>query len=197
MAKETKVKVIDLPTVVQLQEELEREKYKKRYRKALMSTIYSLIIVAAVAVLIATLALPVMEISGSSMEPTLNDKEIVLLMKTTKFKESELICFSYQNKLLIKRVIGKAGDSIKIDELGFVYVNGQAIVEPYVTDRALGECDLKFPYIVPENHYFVMGDHRSTSIDSRSSVIGAINKDQIVGKIMFRIWPFDKVGFVE
>lgn len=197
MAKETKAKVIDLPTVVQLQEELEREKYKKRYRKALMSTIYSLIIVAAVAVLIATLALPVMEISGSSMEPTLNDKEIVLLMKTTKFKESELICFSYQNKLLIKRVIGKAGDSIKIDELGFVYVNGQAIVEPYVTDRALGECDLKFPYIVPENHYFVMGDHRSTSIDSRSSVIGAINKDQIVGKIMFRIWPFDKVGFVE
>lgn len=197
MAKETKAKVIDLPTVVQLQEELEREKYKKRYRKALMSTIYSLIIVAAVAVLIATLALPVMEISGSSMEPTLNDKEFVLLMKTTKFKESELICFSYQNKLLIKRVIGKAGDSIKIDELGFVYVNGQAIVEPYVTDRALGECDLKFPYIVPENHYFVMGDHRSTSIDSRSSVIGAINKDQIVGKIMFRIWPFDKVGFVE
>ncbi len=197
MAKETKAKVIDLPTVVQLQEELEREKYKKKYRKALMSTIYSLIIVAAVAVLIATLALPVMEISGSSMEPTLNDKEIVLLMKTTKFKESELICFSYQNKLLIKRVIGKAGDSIKIDELGFVYVNGQAIVEPYVTDRALGECDLKFPYIVPENHYFVMGDHRSTSIDSRSSVIGAINKDQIVGKIMFRIWPFDKVGFVE
>lgn len=197
MAKETKAKVIDLPTVVQLQEELEREKYKKRYRKALMSTIYSLIIVAAVAVLIATLALPVMEISGSSMEPTLNDKEIVLLMKTTKFKESELICFSYQNKLLIKRVIGKAGDSIKIDEMGFVYVNGQAVVEPYVTDRALGECDLKFPYIVPENHYFVMGDHRSTSIDSRSSVIGAINKDQIVGKIMFRIWPFDKVGFVE
>ena len=197
MAKETKAKVIDLPTVVQLQEELEREKYKKRYRKALMSTIYSLIIVAAVAVLIATLALPVMEISGSSMEPTLNDKEIVLLMKTTKFKESELICFSYQNKLLIKRVIGKAGDSIKFVELGFVYVIGQAIVEPYVTDRALGECDLKFPYIVPENHYFVMGDPRSTSIDSRSSVIGAINKDQIVGKIMFRIWPFDKVGFVE
>lgn len=197
MAKKPEAKVMDLPTVSQLQQELEREKYKKRYRKTVMSTLYSLIIVAAVAVLIATLALPVMEISGSSMEPTLNDKEIVLLMKTTKFDKGELICFSYQNKLLIKRVIGKPGDSIKIDEMGFVYVNGNSVVEPYVTDRALGECDIKFPYIVPENHYFVMGDHRSTSIDSRSSVIGSIDKEQIVGKIMFRIWPFDKLGFVE
>ncbi|MBR2079605.1 MAG: signal peptidase I [Clostridia bacterium] len=197
MAKQPVKKSRELPTVTQLQEELAREKYKKRYRKALFSTVYSLIIVAAVAVLIATLALPVMEISGSSMEPTLNDKEIVLLIKTTKLSRGELLCFSYQNKLLIKRVIAKPGDTVKIDNMGFVSVNGETVVEPYITDRALGECDIEFPYTVPENHYFVMGDHRSTSIDSRSSVIGPVDREQIVGKIMFRIWPFDKVGFVE
>lgn len=196
MAKQTGAKITDLPTVAQLQEELEREKYKKRYRKTLMSTVYTLIIVAAVAVLIATLALPVMEISGSSMEPTLNDKEIVVLAKTTRLGRGELLCFSYQNKLLIKRVVGRPGDVVKIDEAGFVFINGEPIAEPYIIDRALGECDVTFPYTVPENHYFVMGDHRSTSVDSRSSVIGAVNKEQIVGKIMLRIWPLDKVGFV-
>ena len=197
MANKPKAKIKDLPTVTQLTEELNREKYKKKYRKTIMSTIYSLIIVAAISVLIATLALPVMEISGSSMEPTLNDKEIVLLIKTTKLDRGELLCFSYQNKLLIKRVIGGPGERITIDKDGFVYVNDVPIVEAYVTDRALGECDIEFPYTVPQEHYFVLGDHRSTSVDSRSSVIGPIAKDQIVGKIMFRIWPLYKIGLVE
>lgn len=196
MANKPEARVKKLPTVVQLKEELEREKYKKRFRKAFLSTVYSLIIVAAVAVLIATLALPVMEISGSSMEPALSDKEIVLLIKTTKLDYGELICFSYQNKLLIKRVIAKGGDSVNIDDMGFVSVNGAAVNEPYVMERAKGDGDVSFPYTVPNDRYFVMGDRRTVSVDSRNSVIGAIEKDQIVGKIMFRIWPLDKIGRV-
>ena len=196
MANKPEARVKKLPTVVQLKEELEREKYKKRFRKAFLSTVYSLIIVAAVAVLFATLALPVMEISGSSMEPALSDKEIVLLIKTTKLDYGELICFSYQNKLLIKRVIAKGGDSVNIDDMGFVSVNGAAVNEPYVMERAKGDGDVSFPYTVPNDRYFVMGDRRTVSVDSRNSVIGAIEKDQIVGKIMFRIWPLDKIGRV-
>ena len=196
MANKPEARVKKLPTVVQLKEELEREKYKKRFRKAFLSTVYSLIIVAAVAVLIATLALPVMEISGSSMEPALSDKEIVLLIKTTKLDYGELICFSYQNKLLIKRVIAKGGDTVNIDDMGFVSVNGAAVNEPHVMERAKGDGDVSFPYTVPNDRYFVMGDRRTVSVDSRNSVIGAIEKDQIVGKIMFRIWPLDKIGRV-
>ena len=186
-----------IPTAEQIETEILREKYNQKYKQVLRSTIYSLIVVAAVAVLIATLAFPVLQISGSSMEPTLNDEEIVVLLKTTNMKKGELCCFSYQNKLLIKRVIGLPGDKINIDENGNVYVNDEPIDEPYVTDRALGECDIAFPCYVTDNHYFVLGDHRSTSIDSRSSVIGLVSEDYIVGKIFFRIWPFDSISLVD
>ena len=174
-----------------------REKYNRTYKQVLKSTVYSLIVVAAVAVLIATLAFPVLQISGSSMEPTLNDEEIVVLLKTTNMKKDELCCFSYQNKLLIKRVVGLPGDKIDIDINGNVFVNDELLEEPYVTDKALGECDITFPCYVTDNHYFVLGDHRSTSIDSRSSVIGLVSEEFIVGKIFFRIWHFETLGFVE
>ena len=162
----------------------------------LKSTIYSLIVVAAIAVLIATLAFPVLQISGSSMEPTLNDEEVVVLIKTTNMKRGQLCCFSYQNKLLIKRVVGLPGDSIHVDADGYVYVNGNLLEEPYVIDRALGECDISFPCNVTDNHYFVLGDHRSTSIDSRSSVIGLVSEEYIVGKIFLRVWPFESISRV-
>ena len=188
---------LSLPTAKQIETEILREKYNRKYKQVLRSTVYSLIVVAAVAVLIATLAFPVLQISGSSMEPTLNDEEIVVLLKTTKMKKGELCCFSYQNKLLIKRVIGLPGDKISIDENGTVYVNEMMIDEPYAIDKALGECDITFPCYVSDNHYFVLGDHRSTSIDSRSSVIGQVSEDYIVGKIFFRVWPFDRVSPVK
>lgn len=196
MAKKKSRKNLTIPSEKQIEAEILREKYNKKYKQVLKSTIYSLIVVAAVAVLIATLAFPVLQISGSSMEPTLNDEEIVVLLKTTNMKKGELCCFTYQNKLLIKRVIGLPGDKITIDESGNVFVNDVIISEPYVTEKALGECDISFPCYVSDNHYFVLGDHRSTSIDSRSSVIGLVSEDYIVGKIFFRIWPFDKLSLV-
>ena len=196
MAFKRKKKKLQLPTVTQIEKEISREKYTYKYKKVLRSTLYSLIVVAAIAVLIATLILPVLQIQGSSMEPTLNDGEIVVLVKTTKLKRGQLCCFSYQNKFLIKRVIGVPGDSITINEEGYVFVNDEPIDEPYILDRALGECDVEFPVYVTDNHYFILGDHRSTSIDSRSSVIGLVSADQVVGRIFFRIWPFEDIGGV-
>ena len=197
MVRKKSKKNRSVPTAEQIEAEILREKYNRKYKQVLRSTLYSLIVVAAVAVLIATLALPVLQISGSSMEPTLNDEEIVVLIKTTNLKRGELCCFTYQNKLLIKRIIGLPGDKINVDQNGNVYVNDEIIDEPYITDKALGESDITYPCYVTDNHYFLMGDHRSTSIDSRSSVIGLVSEDYIVGKIFFRIWQFDTISFVD
>lgn len=197
MAFKKKKKELEFPTSVQIEKAILRERYMQKYKKVLKSTFASLIVVAAIAVLIATLVLPVLQIQGTSMEPTLNDGEIVVLIKTPKLKRGQLCCFSYQNKFLIKRVIGVPGDSIVIDDEGYVYVNDELIDEPYIIDRSIGECDISFPIYVTENHYFILGDHRSTSIDSRSSVIGLVSSDQVLGKIVFRIWPFESIGSID
>jgi signal peptidase I len=185
-----------MPRLDDLQKELKRERYRRRYRRLLRSTVNALVVVAAVAALVATLILPVLQIAGTSMEPNLNDGDIVLLVKTKDLKTGDLCAFYYSNKILVKRVIATPGDYIWIESDGTVFLNGEALDEPYITEKSLGECDVEFPYQVPENHYFVMGDHRGTSIDSRSTVIGCIAEDQMLGKILCKIWPLTEFEFI-
>jgi signal peptidase I len=151
---------------------------------------------AAVAALVATLILPVLQIEGTSMEPTLVNGDIVLLVKTKALGRGDICGFSWNNKTLIKRVIGIPGDWIEIDTDGTIYLNGEKLEEPYVEQPAFGECDLEFPFQVPQEQYFVVGDMRENSIDSRNSLIGCIPKDQIVGKVFFRVWPFKRICFL-
>ena len=188
-----KQKEVSLPSKTQVEKERKRYRRQKAYNKALRGTVYVLTIVAAVAVLIATLVLPVLQIEGTSMEPTLSNGDIVLLAKTPRFSRGDLCGFTWNNKLLIKRVIGLPGDWIEIDTSGNIYLNGEKLDEPYVQMKALGECDLEFPFQVPQEQYFVVGDMRESSIDSRNSLIGCVTKDQIVGKAFLRVWPFKSI----
>ena len=178
----------------QLRAELKRENYRHRYGRVLRSTVYSLIVVAAVAVLVAVLWLPVLRIYGSSMTPTISEGEIVVALKGSGFERGDLIAMYYSNKLLVKRVIAGPGEWVDIDADGNVYVNNEPQDEPYLTDKALGECDIELPFQVPDGRYFVMGDHRATSADSRAASIGAIPEEDIMGRIVFRVWPMPVFG---
>ena len=182
------------PTLEQLETELMREKYKHRYGRTLRSTVYILIVVAAVAVLLATLFFPVFRIYGSSMSPTVNEGEIVVSLKGASFTCGDVVVLSYNNKLLVKRVIAGPGQWVDIDPGGNVYVDGKPLEEPYLQEKAYGECTLKLPYQVPDERYFVMGDNRATSQDSRNTVVGCIAKEQIIGRAVFRIWPLSELA---
>ena len=193
--KQTKHKMTSLPTKKQVETERKRYRRQRAYNKALGGTLYVLTIVAAVAVLIATWVIPVLQIEGTSMAPTLANGDIVLLTKNTSFERGELCGFSWNNKLLIKRVIGIPGDWIEMDTDGTVYRNGEKLDEPYAEQLAVGECDLEFPFQVPQEQYFVLGDMRESSIDSRNTLIGCVAKEQIVGKVFFRVWPLKTMRF--
>lgn len=190
-------KIVCPPTTEQLEGELKRVRYKSRYRSVLRSTIYSLITVAAIAVLIATLWLPVLQVYGNSMTPTLQNGEIIFTVKMSEFEPGDIISFYYNNKILIKRVIARSGEWVNIDADGNVYVNETLLDEPYLDEKAFGDCNIELPYQVPEGRVFVMGDHRSTSVDSRNSAVGCVAQEQIVGKILFRVWPLEKFGWVK
>lgn len=194
MAKNNVEKVLDFPSSTQVENELNRIRYNRRYGSTLRSTVYALITVAAVAILISMLLLPVLQIYGSSMTPTVTDGDIVVAVKNSKFKTGDVVAFYYNNKILVKRVIAQAGDWVDIAEDGTVFVNNDVIEEPYITDPAYGETNIKLPYQVPEGKIFVMGDHRSVSIDSRNTSVGCVSSEQIVGKVLLRIWPFSAFG---
>lgn len=183
-----------IPDLSELKKELNREKYKHRFAGVLRSTVGTLVVIAAFAILVATLWLPVLQIYGSSMTPTLEEGQIVVSVKGSEFKRGDLVAFYIGNKLLVKRVIAGPMDTVVIDEYGTVYVNNEELDEPYISDKALGECDLEFPYQIPDSRYFLMGDHRSVSVDSRSSSVGCVAEEQIVGKITFCVWPLSDFG---
>lgn len=189
--------ITEIPTIEQLENELQRENYKNGYGRMLRSTLYTLITVAAAAVLVATLFMPVLRIYGMSMTPSLTEGNIVITFKTTDFEQGDVVSFYYNNKILVKRVIAFPGDWVNIDKQGNIYINEKLLDEPYIKDKAFGECDIELPYQVPDGKLFVCGDHRSTSVDSRSTTVGCVSEEQLVGRIMFKVWPLNEIGAIK
>ena len=189
-----KARRIRFPEIEEIESELERLTQRNKYRRALFSTIGTLAVVAAIAVLVATLFLPVLQVTGTSMEPNLYAGDIIVGVRTNSFELGQVCSFYFNNKLVLKRVIGTAGDWINIDDDGRVYVNNILMEEPYVQEYAKGICDIEFPYQIPDGKVFVLGDNRAESIDSRSTAVGCVPVDEIVGKIIWRVWPLEKAG---
>ena len=185
------------PSVEQLEHELLRERHKRSYRSTLLSTISALVIVAAVAVLVSMLALPILQVVGESMTPSIYQGEIVVAPRGTAFQKGDVIAFYYNNKILVKRVIANAGEWVNIDEDGNVFINDVPLDEPYLTEKAFGDCNITLPYQVPDGKIFVMGDHRATSSDSRNTAVGCVAQEQVVGRVVLRIWPLNRISFIK
>lgn len=183
--------------VESLQDELDRVNKNLKFRQTLRTTIFGLLVVAAVIILLATLYLPVLRIYGSSMTPALNEGDIVLAVKNKDYDRGDVVGLYYGNKLLVKRIVGKPGEEVDFDSDGNVYINNETLKESYTEDKSYGDVTIRLPYKVPEERYFVLGDHRDTSVDSRNKVLGALPQDQIIGKIVFRVWPLSSFGRID
>lgn len=183
--------------IKELRQELRRVKYNNKFAATLFNTIGTLVVVAAAAILVANLWLPILKVTGTSMSPTLQEGQVLMASKGHDFKTGDVIAFYYNNKILVKRVIAMPGDWVNISEDGTVYVNDIAIDEPYLNEKALGDCNIELPYQVPESKIFVMGDNRSVSLDSRNTTIGCVSEEQVVGRITFAIWPLSKIGKID
>lgn len=182
-------KIVTPPTLEQLERELKRERYRSSYWKTLAGTLYALMAIAAAFILLSTLMMPVFKVYGNGMSPSLQDGDIIMAVKGSQVERGEIAAFYYNNKVLIKRVIAHAGDMVDIDEEGNVTVNGSLLEEPYLEKKDMGQCDITFPYQVPGGRVFVMGDNRSISADSRSSSVGCISEEQMIGRVAAQIWP--------
>lgn len=182
------------PDTEEIQEALLAEKARRRFGRSVRSIVFILVVAAAAAVLIAVTVLPIMRIYGKSMENTLSSGDVVLSVKTSDFKTGDIVAFYYNNNILVKRVIAGSGDWVNMDKEGTVTVNNKVLEEPYLTSRAYGDVNIRLPYQVPEGKLFVMGDNRAVSVDSRNSAVGCVASEQIVGKIVFRVWPLNKIG---
>lgn len=183
--------------IKELRQELRRVKYNNKFAATLFNTIGTLVVVAAAAILVANLWLPILKVTGTSMSPTLQEGQVLMASKGHDFKTGDVIAFYYNNKILVKRVIAMPGDWVNISDDGTVYVNDIAIDEPYLNEKALGDCNIELPYQVPESKIFVMGDNRSVSLDSRNTAIGCVSEEQVVGRITFAIWPLSKIGKID
>ena len=196
MKKQSDAAPVQCPSVEQLEGQLRQERHKVRYQYALRTAIYTLFGGVAAAILVATLWLPVLQIYGSSMSPALEEGQLVVAVKSKKLRQGDVVAFYYNNKIWVERVIAGPGEWVDIDEDGNVFVNGEELEEPYVTEKAFGQCDIKLPYQVPDNQYFVMGDRRATSADSRSTTVGCVFTDAVVGRLLFRVWPLNAIQIV-
>ena len=192
--KEKPEETLSIPPIEMLEKELKREQNKLAQRKGLVKTVGILLVVAAVAVLILTFLFPVVQVYGDSMQTTLYENDVIIALKTPDINRGDVIAFWYKNKILVKRVVAMPGEWIDIDKEGNVYIDDDLLEEPYVQQTAFGECNITLPYQVPEGRLFVIGDNRGVSVDSRSSLVGCVAAEQIIGKMVFRIWPLEKIG---
>ena len=184
----------EIPSVELLEAELNRSRHRKSFRSVLLSTVFSLLVIVAIAVIVAVLVMPILQIRGSSMSDTLEDGDLVITLNNKKYQTGDVVGFYFNNGILVKRVIATSGDWVDLDSSGTVYVNGISLNEPYISEKSLGECNITLPYQVPEGKCFVMGDHRETSIDSRNTAVGCVGNDQVVGKLLLRVWPLKNFG---
>lgn len=196
MKKKTDAALDRLPSLEQLEDQLRQERYKVRYRYTLRTSIYTFLGAVAAAILVAVLWMPVLRIHGSSMSPALEEGQLVVSVRSKRLRQGDVVAFYYNNKILVNRVIAGPGEWVDIDEGGNVFINGELLEEPYLAEKAFGQCDIKLPYQVPDNQYFVMGDHRAASADSRSAAVGCVPVDALVGRLLFRIWPLNTIQMI-
>lgn len=183
-------------SISELENEINRENYKHSFSKLLKSTLYILIIIIAISSLLATIIMPVVEMSDSTMKPLLNDGDIIITLKNSSLKQNDIIAFYHGNKILVKRVIGTEGDYVNIDISGNVYVNGELLNIKSASNIQKGENTITFPIQVSSDSIFVLSDERDNLSDSRTEEIGCIKKEDIIGKVIFRIWPIKKLGTI-